>query len=251
MTIDRWIAAISSIGTLVAAFLAFFSIREVRLQRTQQFQPRLTPTTGTFEARTEEKIMWRPPEDEAVESGRSIGATKQYALPLINVGNGVATDLIATWEIDVDGWIQRVNTISAQTGAGIGVQKNDFGLSFLVDGISKAGVRLESTMQQNKEYVLPVAVEKSESYLNIPVAIQSLIHTYYQCYFREVGDRPTVINPEPNFDINLKIEYKDTVGNLYIASCTISAEVFMMTHNPRDNTGVILYSFKTVKCEAR
>jgi hypothetical protein len=106
LTIDRWIALASSCGTLIAASFTAFSIRELRLQGAQQFQPRIRPTKITYKLRVY-------PEDLLDLEGQ---AAKR--LPLINVGHGVATDLTVEWRAPIAQWIEKINTLSAQRGAG-------------------------------------------------------------------------------------------------------------------------------------
>lgn len=248
MTIDRWIAAISSVGTLIAAFLAFFSIREVRLQRMQQFQPRLTPISGTFYTSTDQKIMWTKP--NAKSDGQSgLERNTDYSLPLINVGNGAATDIQIEWIIDIDKWIQHVNILSAQTGAGIGIRKDELFISVLLNGETKASIGNKNSMKQKMEYVLPVSSEKADSRIQIPVPIQVIIQTYYECYFRKIGDDRTYPKPDVGLNMNLDIEYKDTGGRAYRRRTVVDATVIYMKQSRGGVSGIIAYEFKPIRNE--
>lgn len=249
LTIDRWIAAISSVGTLVAAFLAYFSIREVRLQRVQQFQPRLTPISAYFGTITEQKIAWKLPENPNGSYSEHSKQSADYSLPLINVGNGVAADIEITWTVDLENWMQSINTLSAHTGAGIGIQKEGSLLSILVDGDSKSTMNLDITMKQNIEYVLPVVASKLDNRITVPLPIQALIQTYYECYFKKTSDDRVYTNPTVGLNMSLDIKYKDTVGRTYSRRTIVDATVVSMIKSQDKETGVINYEFKPVRNE--
>lgn len=249
MTIDRWIAAISSVGTLVAAFLAYFSIREVRLQRVQQFQPRLTQISAYFRTRTEHKIAWKSTEQTAEIYSEQLNRNTEYSFPLINVGNGVAADIKVTWTVDLEGWMQSINTLSAQTGAGIGIEKEGRWLSILIDGDLKLTINLDISMKQNIEYVLPVVASKLDDKISVPMPIQALIQTYYECYFKKTGDDRVYTKPTVGLNMRLDIEYKDTVGRTYSRRTVIDATVISRTESQDRKTGVIDYEFKPVRNE--
>ena len=248
LTLDQWIAIASSIGTLLAAFLAFFSIREIRKQWTQQHLARLTPTTGTFNTKFEDFMGWEAPEPEAAKS-LPAATNDEFLLPLINVGNGAATDVHLEWDADVDHWIQAINTLSAQTGAGIGVSSKDGWITYFRGGKSLGASRPPRDTDQYLEYVLPVTSNRDGARIGIPPAIKMLLQAYYRCYFTNGGDREVFRNPADEFSIDLKISYKDTIGRQFSRRSIINISVLMASADKDGNPQYICYVFAPARTE--
>lgn len=249
VTTDQWIASASSIGTLIAATLAFFSIREVRLQREQQFKPQLVPIKAQFRVGLGSVGAWKSPSEIEAHIDTVARKTKDtYAFSLINIGNGVATDVTVHWKVDSKKWIDAVNTISAQSGAGIGVREDEFGMSISLGGKPVAGVRLPEATDQSFDYVLPVLSGKGNASVTVALGVQALLHAYYASYFfgHEAADRH--FNPKSEFSFELLISYKDTAGRQYSRTSILSASVLMIAGNNEEG-GEIIYDFTPIRTE--
>lgn len=155
MTLDRWIALASSLGTVIAAIVAAVSIRELRRQSARQYRPNIVLTSAIFEVSTDEEKgwWWKKPEDKASR----FKETTDYRLTLLNVGNGTAVDLHIDWSFDVEKVIGVINDLSIKRGAGIGIVRDSFGLAFLKGGNVVSGARLPEHSGPQIDYILPVA----------------------------------------------------------------------------------------------
>ncbi|SNS24551.1 hypothetical protein SAMN06295912_10388 [Sphingomonas laterariae] len=205
LTIDRWIALASSIGTLVAAGLAVFSIRELRLQRAQQFQPRISLTGAGYE------IGVRP--DQLL----SHSEREDLNLPVVNVGHGIATDLTVEWVVDVEDWVAQINTLSAKRGAGIGLEQDDFGLKVLYNGRVSSIMRGPEYQVFRCPFLVPVTSDSMPVRSPLPVAVIALLSAYYYCYFHKAeGVSGKRNDPVPLFRFTVNIGYKDTLDRSYV-----------------------------------
>lgn len=158
MTIDRWIALASSVGTVIATAIAAISIRELRRQSAHQYRPNVILTNAMFEVSTDEEIgwWWKKPGEKASRFKDST----DYHLTLLNVGNGTAVDLDVEWSFDIHRIIKVINGLSIKRGTGIGIVIDNFGMAFLKGGKTMSGARLPEHSGARIDYVLPVAQQR-------------------------------------------------------------------------------------------
>lgn len=216
LTFDRWIALASSVGTLIAAGLSAFSIRELRLQRAQQFQPRIMPTSSSYE------LDLKP--DDLLDFDRQC----EKFISLINVGHGVATDLSVQWKVETDFWIDKINSLSALRDAGVAIERDNFGLSIRHKGMPTAGVRLPDVESRAIPYMLSVSANQEPLKIPLPGAIVAIVHAFYWSYFRKVSEVKGIFrNPKPEISFEMVVRYKDTIGRSYERKSVLDVCVLM------------------------
>lgn len=216
LTMDRWIALASSFGTLIAAIFAAFSIRELRLQRAQQFKPRIAPANAGYKLSVHPKNLL------------NLKGQNEQTIPLINVGHGVATDLTVKWRVPIDLWIEKINSISAQQGGEVGVIRSPFGIELRYKGQVTGGARIPEDQSYSVPYLVPVTTDRNPAQIPIPCAITSLINSYYWSYFKGAGNNKNVFrNPSPEFSVDVILNYKDTLGRVFTRHSVLMFSVLL------------------------
>lgn len=235
LTVDQWIAISSSSGALIAACIAAYSIRELRIQRAQQFQPRISPTKSEHTIHSQAESL--PDLNRA-----------DLTVPLINVGHGVATDLRIGWRLPLDRWITKVNTINAERDAGLFIARTDFGLGVRYRGKELGGTRTPETLPNTIPYIVPVTTDQTPVQVPVPCSVTLLLTAYYLAYFKVTEGSESFRNPKPVFDFEMEVNFKDTIGRQFNQSVTF---VVSALFRPDDgyNMAAIELAFDPVRTE--
>lgn len=233
MTLDRWIALASSLGTVIAAIVAAWSIRELRRQSAKQYRPNVVITSAMFEVSTavDDGFRW----NALPEKVARFKDTADYRLTLLNLGNGAAVDLRVDWWFDVEAMIKVVNDMSIKRGAGIGMVRDAFGIAFLKDGETVAGARLPEQSGPRIDYILPVAQQKESTKIGLPAGLETVLFTYYALLLEPGANLDERLENSPKLPNTVKasMSYKDTTGRAYTQETSVSIGIFYLDPDTR------------------
>lgn len=206
ITIDEWIAAAGSIGTLVTAVATFLTVQEMARQRRNALRPELiierTHVHGNISPTSTHPLTWW--------LGSTSGATdpKFEGIQLKNLGAGFAREIVIHWECDFGTQVRVLTEIVEKAG-------KDPILSFENGFLQyKAGDRRMALIWRNEERdridtIIPFRETTESSYLQIPLAYMAL----------SVGTLRSLLDSSaPAFDFEpliAGIEYTDIDGNEY------------------------------------
>lgn len=222
MTIDRWIALVSSLGTVVAAIVAAWSIRELRRQSAKQYRPNVVLTSAMFEVSTvsDDGFWWKKPDKKASHFEDS----GDFRLTMLNLGNGIAVDLHIDWWFDVEAMMKVINDLSIKRGAGIGMIRDNFGIAFVKNGETAAGARLPEQSGPRLDYILPVAQQKDATKIGLPAGLETVLFMYYALLLEPGTNLDERLNQTPKLPntVKAKMSYKDTTGRAYTQETSVS-----------------------------
>lgn len=225
LTLDRWIALASSLGTVIAAIIAAWSIRELRRQAAKQYRPNVVITSAMFEVSTapEDGFWWKKPDEKAAR----FKDTTDYRLTLLNLGNGAAVDLRVDWWFDVDAMMKVINDLSIKRGAGIGMVRDNFGIAFLKRGKTASGARLPEYSGPRIDYILPVAEQKEPTKIGLPAGLETVLFMYYALLLEPGANLDERLASTPRLPNTVKasMSYKDTTGRAYRQETSVSVGI--------------------------
>lgn len=222
MTLDRWISLSSSLGTVLAAIIAAWSIRELRRQSAKQYQPNVVIAGAMFEVSVVpgDGFWWKKPEETAAW----YKDTTDYRLALLNLGNGAAIDIRVDWWFDVDAMMKVINDLSIKRGAGIGMVRDNFGIAFLKNGKTASGARLPEYSGPRVDYILPVAQQKEAIKIGLPAGLETVLFMYYALLLEPGANLDERLAKTPKLPNTVKasMSYNDTTGRAYTQTSSVS-----------------------------
>lgn len=233
MTIDQWIAAASSLATVIAAFLAALSIAELKRQNAAAYRPIITIARTNFAVAISPKTLFWTRDGEDDEQVR-----RNFGIALLNVGNGIATNLSVRWCYEVNTWIQACIE-DDPTAEPLPIFSLD-GDWIKITGMGKmqAAVRTAASTLANFDFLAPVTTQIAGPTVQVDHALQSLLAVHYTRLFALMArDKGRKISFEPPSEITLSITYQDALKHKYAVTIPIKLSLAMWQPATSDDVG--------------
>ena len=208
MTIDQWIAVAASAGTVVATLIATVSIYEIRRQNKRQYLPRITIADSKYEVLLKDNMnCWKSGIDEEA------GEKSQPALPILNVGNGVATHLRLRWIYDSRSLLNDCNVALNKTDFQIRKNYKSKVLCLVKRGNEKGPiVGVLDSSNISLDYISPVTIQPKGRDIRVDFTLQALS----AILLRELhGNHKEDVFSRTERDIKLSIEYFNNLGDRF------------------------------------
>lgn len=211
MTIEQLITLSASLGTLVTAGLAFWSVLQVNQQRELSYLPDLVISRMYFKGshssdfKTYFGNSWIPDPAEKIESEDCF----IFYLLLRNVGLGAAKNISVEWSFHIDEIVSQLNNFGHKMLPSTHFAFEAGKISIRSERLGNQG--LHSWHEQRTifvEYLLPIAVQKEPVKLSFPILFTQLCSFLY--FFHEQNNEQDSMHNFPT--LRAKIKYFDLGG---------------------------------------
>jgi hypothetical protein len=171
MTIDQLIALATSVGACLSAIATFWTVRQIAKQREASYRPELVFSRTDFHATSHAHkqsalpTLWTigRPDDKPAES------TRDFAIPLRNVGLGAAKDVAIVWSFPIDEMIERLNATAQRALVPAYFSRDQLGVSIKSETLGTGTWMWNSHRAKvSLDFVLPASVEQEATSVDIP-----------------------------------------------------------------------------------
>ena len=207
MTIDQIIALGSSIGALGAARMTYITVCEMKQQREASYRPEMVFSRTFFES-TKKPI--------SVGAMSSLWVTKtdadgkcemlsRFFIPLRNIGMGAAKNISVSWSFPIEKMISQVNDLAQRTSTPAYFTLENGSLSLHSDALGNRGSPWANQQQVSLDYVLPAAIQKEPTPVELPDAFILLVSAWLFLSVKNKDPNSTLEIPK----ITVHLEYRD------------------------------------------
>lgn len=225
MNISNWIALGSSIGAMIAASVALFTLLELSRQRRSTYKPDLCLLRNAFAVKWGAFPSSAPiPPDWTPRRPPQHASAHIPSIPLVNVGFGAAKKAKAKWRFDSDSMMKEVNHLAQKTFQAFYFVENDSMLTVKADGKTVYGASKADTWEF--EYVLPVSVEASGREVSLPASYVALVSAYLFLCVKDSRIFTDIKVP----DIELELSYSDIGKGQHHSMHRLQCNILMATY---------------------
>lgn len=168
LSVNDWIALVSSIGTFLSSIFVLVTLFELRTQRKQSYMPELVIPDVCFNYNNEHPNyikIWMTDDD------------KGLSLKVHNIGLGVAKNIDFEWHYDIHGMIEKFYQLNCEDKGEITLDSEENRLYYIKNKETLAGSSL-SIDNRHVDFLLPYSdsaepynLELPNSYVCISTAI--------------------------------------------------------------------------------
>lgn len=232
-----WISLLVAIASLITAFAALFTIKELKKQREASYHPDLLPgMTNFYIYGTKINDTFLPENfyNKPIEMHKDKFIKEAVGLNLKNVGLAVAKNISYEWIDDTDKWIERINNVNKSGFFHVTKDKN-----ILIINVSKYDKQYNHFISHQFrkdfiDFILPLKDEAKSTFISIPncylilyVVFISIIADFYTDKSEKKNKR---IDDDKFPSLYFKIEYEDLQGKKHNKEFKIEIKFNMMFH---------------------
>lgn len=237
MSIDQWIAMISSIAGCLAAVAAFLAIRQYAKQREATYRPDIvvirTPFKYSVEVEDAKDVLLLAEFRNVDDKGHIRSGGGWFRIPVRNVGLGAAKRVSVTWSYPFESSVAEANVLSMQVlGEELFSYKD--GKLEVVAGASRGLASLwKNQRQRTYDCMHPSTDSSDQVYLTTPssitMVVAALIRLTALC-----NDRPTSFEYS---GIEIEFEYHDIGGKKHSVVVPLSIDLNSISSTGCEFTG--------------
>lgn len=224
ITINIVITTISAAATLAAAFIYYYTLKELKKQRQNTYKPQLFIDTSFFTVQGVKKddlimpLSWndKPIKSQSIVSFYESSISK-YALKCYNVGFGTATNVTINFSFNINNLIKEIEALQDNLDNSLKVQikKNENFISFQCDNknlpFTNKTINFNNNQNDYISYSLPISINKEAVSINLPNYFLELLNLYVFYFFENKNFEKEIQIPE----LLIKLNYKDIAGDMY------------------------------------
>ena len=239
------IALVAGGATFLNSVLVFFTLREMKRQRELSNQPEMAFQEKSFYVYNDENCFPRIWVNQKIALAEGKEEKKSFILDANNIGNGVARNVKIQWNIDINGFIERLSLIGIENYAKVKETNN----VLLVSSEHSEHVFFLANIGSEHEFIMPgneckVAVYIPEVYLYL-LSLMLFIHV------DKMKNKNTA-----DFDLNFPnlksiISYENLTGKKYKRKFEISISPCMVTNGVQSDKEVSSGYIKVKKSAGR
>ncbi len=214
VTIDRWIAVLSSVAAMISAIFAACGIYQAIMQRRSMYKPQIIPQNFYFKGRCTDKLHFQ---SDILQSN----VYNEYKVSVLNPGLGAAVNIKYEWLFDYQEFAKRLQKRLSKLNPTYGsddpaqilfmhhVEENEHSQTFHFRATYR---HLPHVINKNPELIqcfLPYSVQKETTELRLQTLSLVLLMNDLLLNFKEGAPFKTVNGPL------LKLSYQD-IGGRYV-----------------------------------
>ncbi len=189
MTIDQIIALLASIAACLTAIASFLTVRQIAKQRELSYRPELAISRVYFHGLSNQIGMGLLPQYwvGTTDSQQVDPLLKQIALPLCNVGLGVAKAVVVKWSFPINELVKTVNELANRTLTSELFTYKGGTLHMRSDTIGTMTSVWKNQQTDMLDYLLSASVQKEPVMLELPFAYKTLCSAliFFQSKYKE------------------------------------------------------------------
>lgn len=224
MTIDQYVSIASSIGTVLAATIALFTLLEMRAQRKRSHQPDIIVDKKVFEQipdpTSSNTSLWVEKINSSLNPMKGQNVFKKFSLRIINVGLGTARNIEIEWDFDIKKIIETINSIEVDN-------KILLSKGFLEANEGKTLVSTKNHFKKT-DFILPFSSENNVFECIVPLAYIYLVSTLYKKHSFE-GNGKSTISAFKFPKLHLEIKYSNIENDKFKRTFDIEIDPIMYT----------------------
>ncbi|HGH3373989.1 TPA: hypothetical protein ACJIK4_003517 [Kluyvera cryocrescens] len=229
MTLDRWIAVISSFAAMVSAILAAGGIYQAIKQRRSSYRPQIIPKNFIFNGS-------KNSDNKFSINILEVNSNNIYEISVINPGLGAAVNIEYSWQFEYHDFINYLhNKLASIHSPNEMDNPESYGFKYNIEETKeKIEFRTRSNFRLNPHIIpktptliqcfLPYSVEKDTSKLQLPSF--SLVLITNDLLINKPDDYPAVLANGPV----LKLKYQDIGGKNLVEYFETKIEILNTYH---------------------
>lgn len=247
MSLDQYIAIISSIATWVTAVAVWLTVKEMSKQRKEmavqtknQYKPHLVFPDITFFAKET-----KPDSKEFIWGREEKNKDKNltgFKIDIRNEGKGTAKNIILKYSMDFEDIINKINELSQKKHQNVYVELKGSLLEISYEKDRSITVMLSNILHDKIDYLSSAGVGNNQTSISLPMAYTQLVSLYYKLITangrESQEDEENIFSNIENIPLAIELEFTDVENDIYklVYLCHSSP---MILDNNNDGTGMV------------
>lgn len=231
------ISVISAFGTIAAAIIYYFTLKEIKKQRLDKYAPSLFIDRATFFVQgvirneIEMPYKWKngPVEFNKIYTEfEPYGITNRFYLNLYNIGLGIAKNIEVRFSYDDEEFIVRINELAKKipedrrikielTADRISLSAENKNLPFSNNNFPRSAY-----MASDINNIVPISISNNYTQIDLPLSFMELFNIYMNYIGYLLGKEAPEINPPI---LTIEISYQNIANDSLLQRFTISTDL--------------------------
>jgi len=219
VSIDQYIAIISSVATWLTAVAVWLTVKEMSQQRKEmstqtkiQYKPHLVfPEVNFFAKETKpdsKEFTWSREEDN---KGKNIF---EYKIDIRNEGKGTAKNITINYSMNFEDIISKINELSQKKHQNVYAEINGGLLEISYEKDKSIMLMLSNILHDEIDYLSSAGVGENKTSISLPMAYIQLTSLYYKLATSkeresQKSDEEDIISMIEDFPLLIELEFSD------------------------------------------